>query len=262
MIIIVIIDMQFDPIDSYIDELIEYNAIVKDFNQITYQNHDVRNVIGITDVYDNSSSLICSAQTEDYVEFNHGKPYNLVKYHIIVIVGSSKSAKVPRGLKMNDCNYYDSYFKYHPDSIDILPECDQTSTCNMTVNLANGKWCTKCHDNFTADKIIHLMHPSLKISSLPRSSVIYIDKIITNIDYNDMNLLIKTRDFLISDKAKIALVQKMITDIEDDMARMINKYMTIKQINQIKLTKMLSTRGGSIDQYYDMINEIDAKLAH
>lgn len=249
--------------DIYMDELAAFDSMIGDFVQVD----NFGDKLFDNDAYSHMTSLIYSSMSGQHVEFLNGRPKYFVKYHLIISVGSSKDPQMDRGIArltngkidLIDCNIYSDYFFSHPLSISVV-ECHDKS-CNS--NFFNkGIWCLSCNGQFKyASQLKLFMHDKIKFTNIPRYSIIHIEKIIAEIDENDLDCVRNVKSFLELDKKKIATLQSGILNIEDRIEKIITKINAEKTYKQLMLDKMLSSRGGSIDGYINMIMDFDTKLA-
>ncbi|XWV25249.1 hypothetical protein QJ856_gp0523 [Tupanvirus deep ocean] len=260
--------------DLYCEELLALNAVLHNFQQISTDTpnnlkHILDNIQN-SDCYISSRSLLYSCETDEFVEFYEGKPSFFYKYHIIVVIGSSKSMDDPMGITpysfnekvchFENCNFYFDYFKINPTDIDLI-NCTDNS-CNMKLDKSNKLWCQKCHGDFDASKLIKLINSEMKFCEMPRNSVLFIGKEIKYIDFYDFNSLSKVKKFLENDKKKIDIIQNRINNADERMKRIVEAIQTEKNFNQEKINKLLSIRGGSMEEYCKTIDEINMMLQH
>ena len=265
--------------DLYFEELIALSAVLGKFHQMTNveplskkgvvpQGEPILDSImsnSVKNIYNSQQSLLYCVETDEFIEFVEGKPGLFVKYYAIVVLGSSKSVNDPlaivpinQSVQFSDCNFYIDYFKTHPLNITII-NCND-GKCSIKTNVLNNKWCEKCHEKFIADKLHYFLHPQINISEVPRNSIIYIDKSINMINYDDLESLVKIKKFLNSDKRKIDLIQSNINNADVRMRKIMEVIQTEKKFNQEKITKLLSIRGGSMDEYCKVISAVNYKI--
>jgi hypothetical protein len=253
--------------DLYFDELIALNAVLGNFQQITNNDPIIKMVLPDpnNNLYNSKQSLLYGAETEEFVEFVDGKPGLFVKYYTLIVIGSSKiatdcmaMAPVLENVEFHNCNFYLDYFKIHP--LDISMTNCSDGICNIETNIPNKNWCQKCYGNFTADKLLYLLHPQIRISEMPRDSIIFIHKNIGEINHHDLKSLVKVKNFLINDKKKIDLIQTRINNADERMKKFIDIIQIENKFNHEKLTKLLADRGGSIYEYHKTIDEINDKI--
>jgi hypothetical protein len=262
--------------NTYFEEMIILEATICNFQQITYRKYNpqssefqFREMITLDPTYSTDRSLLYGAETEEFVDFVDGKPTVLNKYYFIVVLGSSKVITEPTGLApiaegglvdFNKCNFYVDYFYNHP--ADITPiQCKQNDLfCDAKNNLSSKKWCNKCHGIFSAKKLSYLLRPQIKICEIPRNSVIYVDKVSNIINYDDPNSLVKIKNFLHKDKLKIDSILERINNINTRMEQIIGAMEIDKKFSKEKITKLLSVRGGSMEEYCKTIEEINIKI--
>jgi hypothetical protein len=233
--------------DIYNDELLALSATLTKFQQICHDSKenikiDLNNVISC-DIYNKENSLLYACETEEFVEFLNGKPALFFNYNFIIILGSSKSASDPFGILPYDevgqkyvfdsCNFYLDYFLKNPINIES--------------------------DNATV--LINFIHKQIKFCQIPRNSVLYIEKKISIIDQNDAESLRKIQKFLENDKRKIDSIQARIDDAETRMKIIFDSIQNEKKFNIEKIEKLLSIRGGSMEEYLKTINEINDNLS-
>ncbi|AUL79600.3 hypothetical protein QJ857_gp0559 [Tupanvirus soda lake] len=258
--------------DLYCEELLALNAVLYNFQQISINGPS--NLKHIFDNISNSNcyiparSLLYSCETDEYVEFYEGKPSFFYKYYIIVVIGSSKSMNDPMGVVPYDfkenichfeyCNFYLDYFKINPFDVKLI-KCENNS-CSIESNKINNPWCQNCCGIFDATKFVKMINSEMKFCEMPRNSVLSIGKEIKYIDFNDTNSLTKVKNFLENDKKKIDSIQNRINNADERMKKIIEVIQTEKKFNQEKINKLLSIRGGSMEEYCKTINEVDSML--
>lgn len=232
--------------DQYNEELLALSAVFGNFKQLTgEQNILLYNKILGSDV-DNlikSQSLLYSAETEEFVEFQNGKPFVFVKYNAIIVIGISKhindiigicSEEKNNSINLSDYYFYDDYFTIHP-----------LKSCSILDNIQNLRL---------------IMHENINFCKMPMNSIINIEKIMTIIDQNDLNSLLKVQQFLKNDKKRIDLIQSMINSVDEKIRRFIESMQIGKKSNEQKIKTLLEIRGGSIGEYMKTIKEIDEKI--
>ena len=253
--------------DLYFEELITLGAVLGKFNQMTNTEPIIDSVMSdsVKNIYNSQQSLLYCTETDEFVEFVGGKPGLFVKYFAIIVLGSSKSVNDPlaivpinQNVQFSECNFYIDYFKTHPSNITII-NCND-GKCSIKTNVINNKWCEKCHEKFTADKLYYFLHPQIKISETPRNSIICIEKSISMINYDDLESLVKIKKFLNSDRRKIDLILANINNADERMKKIVETIQTEKKFNQEKITKLLSIRGGSMDEYCKTISAVNYKI--
>ncbi len=232
--------------DIYNDELLALCASLTNFKQICHEsknniNFNLDNIINC-DIYCKKNSLIYACETEEFVDFVDGKPAIFFKYHFIILLGSSKSEMDPFGIlpksenknyELDSCNFYLDYFLKMPNS-------------------------TEFED---ASELRHFLYKQISFCRVPRGSVLYIEKKINSIDIDDPESLKKIQIFLKNDKRKIDSLQSRIDDADARMKIIFESIQTEKKFNIEKIQKILSVRGGSIEEYNKTIDDIDNKLS-
>lgn len=257
-----------DPIDDYdkfASEIIAFDATFGKFTQLCYFGEN-----NIFSEYGQAISLLYSAVSEQYVEFNDGKPSFFVSYHLIVSIGSSKDPEYCRGIAklmndkidISDCNFYSDFFFQHPLTIKVMDCYDKNCDKNNDL-MKKGVWCIVCNGEFKhASQLQSFMHDTIKFTNIPRYSVIAIEKNTIKIDETDLECLKTIQQFLKSDKQKIAILQSSILNTEEKINKYIAKLDGEKAYKQRNLDKMLSIRGGSLENYINMLMEFDTKLTN
>jgi hypothetical protein len=257
--------------ENYSNELTSLAAIFGNFKQLS-NTTDLSKIPTLSNInnesYDKSRSLLMLAETEDFVEFMDGKPALLVNYTILVVVGSSKNitdfigsaAMNGSNINFEECNFYSDYLICHP--LEISQQICDNNDCHQPFNIANNKyWCTKCHGIFTnASSLFNIIRKSIKFSEMPQNSILQIFKTSVHIDYNNKNDLLKVSNFLIADKRKIDSIQARINGADAKIKKIVEMIQTEKKFNEEKIKYLLSTRGGSMDEYVNTINEINQKI--
>lgn len=251
-------------IDSYYDEMISWNATISNFQQLTHNNLEEL----LSSEYNNLTSFLYSAESNEFVDFINGKPTLFVKYKLIVTIGSSNNINDPIGFvptikSGNDietdftkCNFYSDYFRIHPLEIKYLACSDHQ--CQLK-NIK--KWCHNCFGKFNMTyNLKYVMQNNMKISEIPKNSLLIVEKISKEIDQNDLESLTKLKFFLDHDKKKIDLIQSRIDDADERMNRIIEAIKIETSYNQKKIDTLLQKRGGSMEEYLNTINEVSTKL--
>lgn len=245
--------------DTLIAELIDLDSTISNFTQIT-------NFGGYEDnpAYSHVTSLLYSAFSEQHVEFDDGRPKYFVVYQLIISVGSAKDPEIDRGfavcqngkISIGDCNFHCDYFHCHPSDIKVVECLDKN--CGLH---NKGIWCLNCNGEFKyASQLGKFMHESIKLSSVPRHSVVYVEKIKEAIDESNFESMANVKKFLDSDKKKISILQSSIRGTEDKIRKITDKLLGEKSYKQSVLDKMLAYRGGNLDAYIKMIMDFDVKL--
>jgi len=256
--------------DKYYDELTSFDTTFGNFRQITTDSSEMTtnnySLCSDSSYYTPQQSLLFSVETDDFVEFCDGKPSLFVKYHAIIIVGSSKFQKNSLAIcpiddnfvDFNECNFYSDYFLHHPTNIKITNSCCDGG-CEFDIH-KKGLWCDKCFGNFNvASNLIYIMHENIKFSEMPMDSILYIEKFIWNAD-DSMDSLVKIKNFLDNDKRKIELLQTRIGITSRKMQLMVNTMQTEIKCNENKIINLLLTRGGSMEEYQNTIDQINEKI--
>lgn len=248
-----------DLIDRYYDELVEWSAIIGNFRQLTkdlvndekFQFSKESNL----EPYNSNTSLLYMAETEDLAEFVNGMPKFLVKYYLILSVGSSTDINEPANSAPNgnfkNCIFHLDYFWVNPLKINEI-ECSEES-CQIDKKLTNFLWCKKCHGTYySANNLINLMHPRVRFMRIPKNSIIYIGKMVTEID-NSPECMARVKKFLEFDKQKMDVLRAWMDDADERLKKITMQIENEKLICQEKINKLLSTRGGSMEKYFDML---------
>lgn len=251
--------------ETYCNELISLSAIFTNTKQLSYEldlsDLSIPNINN--EAYNKTRSLLMLAETDDFVEFNNGKPNLLVKYISLIVIGSSKNMLEPtgsapmddHGIDIDKCNFYTDYL--------IRPfQICKNNSCNTPFDVTKNKfWCTKCHGFFKeACQLFSIVRKSFKFTEMPRNSVLRIFKKTEKIDYNNVDHLIKVKKFLDIDKMKIETIQARIDKADAKMKQIIDLIQIEKKINQEKINSLLLTRGGSMEEYHKTIEEINQQL--
>lgn len=259
-----------DISEQYMIELIALDSTFGDFTQlcdfIPAPDHtDPNNNI---DCYNHMTSLLYSAISEQHVEFHDGRPTTFVIYQLIASIGSSKDPEICSGMaklinnKINfsECNFHSDYFYHHPLYIKVIDCYD--NKCNIDKDfLHKGIWCLSCNGEFKyASQLQMFMHDKIKFTSMPRDSVIHIEKICTAIDENDLECIRNVKNFLETDKSKITILQNSILGTERKIKKIINNLKSEKERKQQILDKILSRRGGSLEHYNQMLLDFETKF--
>lgn len=250
--------------NQYYDELVEWCAIIHNFRQLTKDEKNENFQFGEKsnlELYDKNTSLLYIAETDDFAEFVDGKPALLVKYYLILSVGSSKKMSDPVGYNsgnLKDCNFYLDYFWVNPIRINEM-SCTEKN-CEIEKNLTHFSWCTNCHGSYhLASNLIHLMHPRILFMKLPRNSIIYIGKKVTYVD-DSVETAKKVIKFLEMDKQKLDILQARINAVEEKIKKFMEAMDKERNHCRLKITELLSIRGGSMEAYLETIREYKQKI--
>lgn len=233
--------------DIYNNELLALCASLTNFQQISQESKfnikiDLDNIIKC-DIYSKENSLLYACETEEFVDFIEGKPALFFKYNFIILLGSSKSESDPFGIlpqttdidkkyDLNSCNLYLDYFSKMPNNMQLTD----------------------------ANELSHFIHKQINFCRVPRGSVLYIEKKINYINFDNVESLIKVQKFLENDKKKLDSLQARIDDADLRMRIIFETIQTEKKFNIEKIKKILSFRGGSIDEYLKTIDDINNKI--
>lgn len=259
--------------EKYYDELISLDAVFGNFRQFTFgSNLDLPENFPLinNEMYTKLRSLLFVTETEYFAEFANGKPKMLAKYMALIVVGSSENMHDPIGIvPINDfginligCHYYTDYLVRHP--LNIVHKIYNDMICHSSSYnvLENKYWCTKCNGSSlsNASDFFDVIQKTIEFSKMPRNSILYITKISNNIDYNNQNDLIKVKNFLIMDKRKIDSIQERINDADEKIKAIVETIQIQKKFNEEKIQFLLSSRGGTMDEYLNIIKEINQKI--
>lgn len=251
-------------IDHYYDELVEWSAIISNFCQLTKDTQNENFQFGEEtnlEPYNKNTSLLYTAETDEFAEFVDGKPAFLVKYHLILSLGSSKILDDPIGYTRDNLKnniFYLDYFWVNPLKINEI-ECIEKS-CQIEDKLSYFSWCTNCNGTYhLANNLIHLMHPKIHFTKLPRNSIIYIGKTITEID-DSVEMAIKVKKFLELDRQKLNILQERIDAAEEKIKKFMVMIDREKNHCNQKINELLSIRGGSMEAYLQIIDEYNQKV--
>lgn len=249
-----------DIYEKYATELIGLDSTFGDFTQLI-------DFVGCPQ-YNEMTSLMYSAISEQHVEFCDGRPSYFVIYQLFVSIGSAKDPTLDRGIAslsngkidFSECNIHSDYFFQHPLNVKIVECCDKQ--CNQNKEFINkGIWCLSCNGEFKhASQLKLFMRDTIKFTSIPRHSITHIEKISTKIDENDLECIKNVKNFLEQDKKKITILQSSIRGTEEKIKQIVEKLQTEKLYKQDILDKMLQLRGGSLDNYIHMLMDFDLKL--
>ena len=94
---------------------------------------------------------------------------------------------------------------------------------------------------------------------MPRDSILFIDKITIEMDENDPNCLVRINTFLKDDMERMHTLQKNIDYTDQKIKDATERLLACKRHNQKVLSNMLEIRGGSLDAYHAIVNEISDK---
>nr|AEX62925.1 hypothetical protein mv_L720 [Moumouvirus Monve] len=169
--------------DTYCNELSLNNTKFIKYEHVTNKNNDLIYLeklfsIDISD-YTPEKSLLVTYESNYICEFFENKPVRLIKYRILINLGSSNNPNDPNGLlpketnNFDNCNFYGDYFTTYPKDI-IEYECD--SSCGDKKFVEN-KWCKKCNGIFfNAKNLWDLIFYEIDFSKISKNSVFYIKK--------------------------------------------------------------------------------------
>jgi hypothetical protein len=213
---------------TYIDELINFVAVVRNFRQITCDTYD------LPSEYTSYSSLLFTADAGEFIEFINSEPVNFIKYEFLLNIGSMRDPKFPVGLisasesepefDVSLCNIYADYFRNMP-------------TKQISINV-----------------LITLMYKAVEIQKIPQNSVLRINKKVRPIDFDNPDDINMISDFLRNERKLINMLQKSIFDADEQIKQVV-KFMTErKQLNERKLNSILLNRGGSIESHEILLN--------
>ena len=258
--------------DDLLSELITLDVKFYNFKQLYKHNDKSRKNDNIKlDRYCQTNSFLYSATSNENIEFRDGKPVYFIVYQMIVAIGSSKNPNDYCGLancmdddtiNFIDYNFNIDFLIHHPSKIETF-QC-QNKKCTTEENknnIKNGFWCTNCNNEFRyAYNLKHFIKNTVRFVAIPAHSIIYIDKIRVDIDENDLESIKKVKKILDEDKKKIEILQFSISEIEQKVKKTIEKLQIEQDYNQKILDKMLSIRGGSIENYCNMLSDYDNKI--
>ncbi|BCS83039.1 hypothetical protein QLL95_gp1084 [Cotonvirus japonicus] len=261
--------------NMFYEELTNLNPVFMNLKQLYFNNSEndhipiITNMFGVNvSFYTKENSLLLSTESDYYCEFFNGKPKYLVKYKLLIGSGSSKNASDSIGyipicdgkLSALNCNFNGDFFKFHPQKI-INYVCDNSS-CDYIKNVEKyGKWCTKCGGDFdTAEKIFSLVKSHISLAEIPCDSILYVRKYVEDIDYDNVESLKKVQKFLQYDKEKIDNINERIENADERIRLFVSAVQEEKRYNTEIFNKILSSRGGTINEYYQTINEINEKI--
>ena len=252
-------------IDNYYDELVEWSAIIGNFQQLTDTTENANFQFGEEsnlDPYTKTTSLLYTAETDDFAEFVNGKPAFLIKYYLILSTGSSKNISDPTGYApdgdFQQCNFYLDYFWINPLKINEI-ECAE-KVCKIDEKLSHFSWCSTCHGHFnSANNLVNLIHPALRFTKIPKNSIVYIGKTVTPID-DELETAVKVKKFLDVDKQKLNILQARIDATEEKIKKFMEGMNREKRHCGEKIDYLLSIRGGSMEAYLATIQKYDEKL--
>lgn len=271
-----------DSYNQYYQELISINATISNFKQL-FDGTDLicgderisfREILGITSgCYTENNSLLYSAESEKTVEFYGGRPSLFVKYYLLIAIGNKKNNLDdmigPYQISVNtmekmpnfyECVLYPDYFYIHPTRIIFTDKRSTQCPERKCGYLVNRQWCTACHGIMNASHFKYLMHKKIKFCGIPKNSVLFIKKVIWNVDENDINSLLTVKKFLENDKEKIDIIQARINFTEEKIKRFISDAEIEKKYNEKKIKDLLEIRGGTMENYLGLIREIDEKI--
>ncbi|QGR53849.1 hypothetical protein [Moumouvirus maliensis] len=253
--------------DTYCDELSTNNTKFIKHEHVTNINNDLicLQKLFSFDIspYTSEKSLLVTYESNYICEFLDNKPMKLIKYRILLNLGSSNNPIIPAGLipkdenNFDNCNFYGDYFTTYPK--DIL-EYDCDSSCNDK-NVSENKWCKKCNGTFfKAKKLWNLILDQIDFSRICKNSVFFIKKIIEPIDYENNNSLQKVLTYLHSEKDKIDVLQNRISRIDDKINTYLEKMNFKKRYNQNIINHLVSDKGGSVDEFILLIEDFENLL--
>ena len=257
--------MELTNYDEYINELIAINAKFEKFEK--YNNCDV----------------LYSCVTQPSFKFENGYPHYLIRYEMIVNIGSFINDTSVISNETNNLNayyFFPDYFVCHPHTIK-LTKCtnieaieaieaiepikdaeksqsiESLTVCDYKNKLLDGTWCTSCLGEFNLDNLHYLMFDTMKFVRIPIPSIISIEKIVIKIDVNNLDTLHDIQNFLLSDIDKINILRNKIHTINEKIRIYTEKLLVKKDLNQQILDRMMMERGCNWDEYLGMINYFD-----
>ncbi|AGF85437.1 hypothetical protein QJ854_gp345 [Moumouvirus goulette] len=250
--------------DTYCNELSINNTKFIKFEHVSNTNNDLLYLqklfsLDISD-YTSERSLLVTYESNYICEFSDNKPVTLIKYKILLNLGSSNnpddlSGLLPNNLKnFDNCNFYGDYFSIYPKNI-IEYECD---FCCNDKNIVENKWCKKCNGSFyNAKNLWDIIFNEIHFSEICKNSVLYIKKIYEPIDYENKDSLIKVLSFLHDKKEKIEILQERINRIDNKINIYIERMNFKKKYNQTIINNLVSDKGGSVDNFLSLIKNIE-----
>ena len=185
----------------------------------------------------------------EYVKYDSGVPVSINKYFIAFAV--CKDVAVG-GLKFND--FYDAYFLQPTKAIIIdLTKCSSTSDCNPSFAVNKDRWCKRCLGNaFVSNITAQMMKKSFSFSDMPKESIIYIDKTVTPIKQDDIEILSKAMAIT---KKEIATVKDFNADI-DVVTKKITSIIETYMADTEAMRKYLVNYGNSLETFNEHTNAL------
>lgn len=253
--------------DTYCDELSFNNIKFIKHEHVTNTNINLiclQNLFSFDiSPYTSEKSLLVTYESNYICEFLDNKPMNLIKYIILLNLGSSNDPTIPAGLLPNDennfdnCNFYGDYFTIFPKDI-LEYECD--SSCKHKIFFQN-KWCKKCNGSFfDAKNLWNLIFDQIDFSRICKNSVFFIKKIIEPVDYENNDSLKKVLTYLHSEKDKIDILQERINRIENKINIYLERMKLKKKYNQNIINYLVSDKGGSVDKFILLIDDVEKNI--
>lgn len=250
-------DSEYINTTKYCEELFAINASFVNPHQV------------ITNYYTCDNSLIYEAETHPAVDFVNGQPVYFIKYIITFTIGTSKNPTDAFGIMpeiptdsidtiCDKCIFNCDLFKYHPTEITYI-NChnDGLSCISATNNLLAKKWCFSCHGHIMAHHLQCLIIDEINFNILPMTCIYKVIKTISRINMNDPIELELLKNFLQQDQLKINMINTKITNAKIRLDRITQTITSEIQVNQQKINNMLQTRGGTLEEYVNMINIIN-----
>lgn len=253
--------------DNLIEELIARDAILNHNDQVRYDNKIFKEC-DIDEKYTSITSLLHVYTSEKYVEFDNNEPSNFITYKILVTIGSSNNINEHTGIasiennkiKLTECNFYPNYFLIHPSEIDMDVKCDDHN-CNINEKMTEDKWCKECFGELqNASQLIKIMNKHLKIISIPLQSILYIEKSIEKIDFDNYQSMHDLMHFLNNDKKKISILESNISETKNKIRQITERLITYINFNENMMNIMLLSRGGTLEAYNNTIQRYSDKF--
>ncbi|AEQ60686.1 hypothetical protein [Acanthamoeba polyphaga mimivirus] len=263
-----------DSYDNYSEELSSFNPIFRNFTHITSDSENldsqfIKNSLGVDlDKYTKDSSLLFMIESEYFCDFCNGKPLNLIKYYLLVVLGSSKDVSDPIGYipyldksSIHDCNLYNEFFMKHPHSLLQQDESSCNGDCKLDDLMTLCKWCPICYNKLcNATNLQKILRSAISFTAIPQSSVLYVRRNTKKINYNDINDLELVKKFLNYDKLKIECIKQRIENADNKIKTYVEMITKEKIYNTKILETLLEERGGSLENYNCLITGIDSLL--
>jgi hypothetical protein len=256
----------------YLSELKISNPCVNNFTQVHINAWCDALTPSLKNKFTAENSLLFKGTTSEIVEYCDGFPTNIIKYHVIFMVGMDNRDEISNHIALAPssklhtadfelCIFYDVYFRQFMPYEICTTDCHGDKCRRDFTAWDTGVWCTECHGEFEfAYNLSEIMVSSINFDQMPPETLYHIEKIVTPIDHSDLTMLKNVNVLLDKEKHVAMSLQDSIGSTEQQIKKLIDELTKEKRENELKLQTFLSTRGGSFIKFTEMVTQHQDKI--